>query len=122
MNGAWHFFNDNGTYNKGIWTGGAVGDIPVPGDYDADGREEPVIFRGGAWLFYNFTTGAAAGGVWTGTAGQPAPLDYDGDRTLDFTVYANGAWHFYRDDGSYLRGLWTGGVVGDRPISRRQLP
>ncbi|HEY7216183.1 MAG TPA: M12 family metallo-peptidase [Thermoanaerobaculia bacterium] len=127
QNGAWHFYYANGSYRKGIWTGGVAGDVPVPGDYNGDGVEEPVIFRGGAWLFYNFSTGAAAGGVWTGVPSfggqplQPAPLDYDGDGTLDFTVYTGGPWHFYRDDGSYLKGVWTGGVAGDKPISRRQL-
>ena len=123
QNGAWHFYNANGSYRKGIWTGGVAGDVPVPGDYNGDKVEEPVIFRGGAWLFYNFTTGAYDHGVWTGASGtlQPAPLDYDGDGTLDFTVYAGGPWHFYRDDGSYLKGVWTGGLAGDKPISRRQL-
>lgn len=32
-----------------------------------------------------------------------------------------GPWHFYGDDGSYLRGVWTGGVPDDRAISRRLL-
>jgi hypothetical protein len=127
QNGAWHFYNANGTYRKGIWTGGVAGDVPVPGDYNGDGVEEPVVFRGGAWLFYNFTTGASAGGVWTGVAAfggnplQPAPLDYDGDGSVDFTIYTGGPWHLFRDDGSYLRGSWTGGVPGDKPMSRRQL-
>jgi metallopeptidase family M12-like protein/VCBS repeat protein len=127
QNGSWHFYNDNGTYNKGIWTGGVAGDVPVPGDFNGDGREEPVIFRGGAWLFFNFTTGAYDHGVWTGSATyqgrplQPAPLDYDGDGTMDFTVYAGGPWHFFQDNGTYLKGIWTGGVAGDKPISRRQL-
>jgi len=127
QNGAWHFYNRDGTYFKGIWTGGVAGDIPVPGDYHGVGREEVVIFRGGAWLFFSLDTAAYTGGVWTGAAPyggqplQPAPLDLDGDGTLEFTVYAGGPWHFYNDDGTYLRGVWTGGVPGDRPISRRQL-
>ncbi len=126
-NGAWHFYNANGTYIKGIWTGGVVGDVPIPGDFDGDGREEVVVFRGGAWFFYNYTTGALDRSVFTGAATylgrplQPAPLDYDGDGTLDFTVYAGGPWHFFRDDGTYLRGIWTGGGATDKPISRRQL-
>ena len=52
--GAWHFYNHDGTYFKGIWTGGAAGDIPVPGNYHNVGREEVVIFRGGAWMFYSW--------------------------------------------------------------------
>ena len=52
---------------------------------------------------------------------MPAPLDLDGDGTLEFTVYGGGPWHFYNDDGSYIRGVWAGGLQGDLPISRRQL-
>jgi subtilisin family serine protease len=127
QNGAWHFYNHDGTYLKGIWTGGAAGDVPVPGDFDGVGHDEVVVFRGGAWLFYNFATAAPDHGVWTGAASylgrplQPAPLDLDGDGRLDFTVYAGGPWHFFNRDGSYLFGVWTGGVAGDKPISRRQL-
>jgi hypothetical protein len=117
-NGAWHFYNSDGSYNKGIWTGGVAGDLPVPGDYDGDGADDVVVYRGGAWLFYNFTTGAwdAAESRWTGGAGGciPAPMDYDGDGTADFTQLCNGGWHFYNDDGSYNKGIWTGGI-GDLP-------
>jgi hypothetical protein len=127
QNGPWHFYNHDGSYLKGIWTGGVAGDVPVAGDYDGVGRDQVVVFRGGAWLFYDFTTGAQDHGVWTGAASylgrplQPAPLDLDGDGKLDFTVYAGGPWHIFKHDGSYLRGVWTGGVAGDKPISRRQL-
>ncbi len=127
--GPWHFYNDNGTYNKGIWTGGVAGDIPVAGDYDGDGTDDVVVFRGGAWLFHDFATGAQTGGVWTGqpphwTGGTslPAPLDYDGDGRVEFTVYSGGPWHFYNDNGTYNKGIWTGGVSGDQAISRRLLP
>lgn len=125
--GPWHFYNRNGSYDRGIWTGGLTGDIPVPGDYDGSGTEEPVIFRGGAWLFMDVGTGKQTRGVWTGAVPfngaslQPAPVDIDGDGALELTVFAGGPWHFYNDDGSYRRGLWTGGVPGDRALSRRAL-
>ena len=130
-NGAWHFYNANGSYNKGIWTGGVAGDLPVPADYDGDGTDDVVVFRGGAWLFYDFATGAFDGtkSTWTGapphfTGGTslPAPLDYDGDGRADFSVYSGGAWHFYNSNGTYNKGIWTGGVAGDRALSRRLLP
>lgn len=129
QNGAWHFYKDDGTHDKGIWTGGVAGDVPVPGDYHGVGREEVVIFRGGSWLFYSLETQKqTSDSVWTGanaspdTPLQPAPLDLDGDGTLEFTVYAGGPWHFFEDDGTYRKGVWTGGVAKDQPISRRQLP
>jgi len=114
--GAWHFYNDNGTYLKGIWTGGVPGDLPVPADYDGDGDADVAVFRSGAWLFFDYNSGASTGGVWTGSAGTPLPLDYDGDRRADLSVYAGGPWHFYNDNGTYLKGIWTGGVAGDIPV------
>ena len=47
---------------------GVAGDRPVPADYDGDGTEDVVVFRGGAWLFYDFTTGAfdSMRSMWTG--------------------------------------------------------
>jgi hypothetical protein len=129
--GAWHFHNNNGSYNKGIWTGGAAGDLPVPADYDGDGIDDVVVFRGGAWLFYNFATGAydAAKSVWTGapphwTGGitLPAPIDYDGNGKVDFTVYSGGPWYFFNGNGTFNKGIWTGGVAGDQAISKRLLP
>ena len=131
VGGAWYFFNDNGTLNRAIWTGGVAGDIPVPADYDGDGDEDIVIFRNGAWLFFDFATGAwnESLSVWTGAPPHwhggtplPAPLDHDGDGDADFTVFSGGPWHFYNDDGTYQKGIWTGGVAGDQPISRRLLP
>jgi glucose/arabinose dehydrogenase len=129
--GTWHFYNDDGSYNKGIWTGGIAGDVPVPADYDGDGIEDIVVFRGGAWLFYDFTTGAfdsvkstwtGAPPHWTGGTSVPAPLDYDGDGKADFTVYSGGPWHFFNANGTYNKGIWTGGVIEDKAISRRLLP
>jgi len=129
--GPWHFFNDNGSYNKGIWTGAVAGDIPVSGDYDGDGTEDVVVFSGGAWQHFDFATGNYLPGSsvwtgqpphWTGVTSLPAPLDYDGDGELDYTVYSGGPWHFFNDNGSYNKGIWTGGAAGDQGLSRRLLP
>ncbi|HXU32925.1 MAG TPA: hypothetical protein VN851_20325 [Thermoanaerobaculia bacterium] len=120
--GAWHFYNTDGSYNKGIWVGNIAGLVPVPGDYVGNGIEAPVVFYTGAWVRYDFTTGAIAASVYTGPpTGSPAPLDYDGDGTLDFSVYDNGPWHFYNDNGTYRGGVFTGGGSNDKPISRRSL-
>jgi hypothetical protein len=127
--GPWHFYNRDGSYQKGIWTGSIPNDLPAAGDYDGDGREEVVVWRAGAWLFFSFATGGFERGIWTGapahaTGGRslPAPLDLDGDGRLDLTVYSGGPWHFYNRDGSYQKGIWTGAVPGDMGLSRRLLP
>ena len=129
--GPWYFFNHNGSYNKGIWIGGEPADIPVPADYDGNGVDDVAVFRNGAWLVFDFATGAWLPGRsvftgapphWTGGTTLPAPLDYDRDGKADFTVYSGGPWRFYNRDGSFRKGIWTGGVAGDQPISRRLLP
>jgi hypothetical protein len=119
-NGLWHFYDDDGSYNRGIWTGGVAGDRAAPADYDGDGKDEVVVFRNGAWHFFDFATGALARSVWTGAptfsgTPRPVPMDYDGDGAADFSVYSGGPWHFFNDNGSYNRGIWTGGVAGDVP-------
>ncbi len=125
--GPWFFFNADGSMNKGIWTGGVAGDMAVPGNYDGLGKDEIVIFRGGAWLFYDFTSGALTKGVWTGApifngTPLPSPLDFTGDGLADFTVFSGGPWFFFKSNGSMNSGIWTGGVDGDLPISNRYLP
>jgi hypothetical protein len=129
--GAWHFYNPNGSYTKGIWIGAVAGDIPVAGDYDGDGIDDVVVWRSGAWLWFDYATGNydAAKSVWTGapahfTGGTvlPAPIDTNGDGKLDRAVWSGGPWHFFNPNGSYLKGIWCGGVAGERPISRRPLP
>jgi hypothetical protein len=123
--GAWHFYNEDGSYNKGIWTGGMPGDQPAPADYDGDGDDDVVLFRNGAWLYHDFATGAyvESRSVWTGApphwqGGTPlaVPVDHDGDGRAEFTVFSGGAWHFFNDDGSYYRGIWTGADPADIPV------
>ncbi|HEV8240577.1 MAG TPA: NosD domain-containing protein [Thermoanaerobaculia bacterium] len=123
--GAWHFFDEAGAYVKGIWVG--PGAFPVPGDYDGDGHDDAMIFRDGVWSYYDFATGAYVPGksVYTGTPPHisggtttPEPLDVDGNGTLDFTLFAGGPWHFYNANGTYAKGIWTGGV-GEKPLSAR---
>ena len=123
---AWHFFNDNGSYLKGLYIGYADA-IPVPGDYDGNGVEEVVYFRGSAWWFVDFNTGQVTRGVFTGATSQngdplmPAPLDYDGDGSVDFTVFAGGAWVTFTDTGSVRSIFSTGNVHNDLAMSRRDL-
>ena len=37
---------------------GVSTDVPVPGDYDGDGKDEPAIYRNGTWWVLRSTAGA----------------------------------------------------------------
>jgi hypothetical protein len=69
---------------------GATSDVPVPGDYDGDGKTDAVIFRPATGLWYGPRTGAAQIVIQMvlGQAGDvPIPGDYDGDGKTDPAVY-----------------------------------
>jgi bacillolysin len=120
----WRMSSDDWIYDLGwivddvrIYTCGLPRQAPV--DFDGSGTSDVVVYSGGAWLFFDFDTGALDFGrsKWTGMPGScvPAPMDYDGDGKDEFSQLCDGAWLFYNDDGSLNKGIWTGGVAGDLP-------
>jgi hypothetical protein len=79
----WFAPNGGGAFQTYL---GAPGDIPVPGDYDGDGKTDAVIFRPSTGLWFGVQTGGSGIVVQTqfGQAGDiPIPDDYDGDGKTD---------------------------------------
>ncbi len=55
---------------------GQTGDVPVPGDYDGDGRDDLAVFRNGTW-FLNQSTSGFSGLQFGVSSDQPVPDAYN---------------------------------------------
>ena len=64
--------SSNGAQTAVGW-GGAPQDIPVPGDYDGDGKTDEAVYRNGVWFILRSSDGAGIGITWGGAA-QDIPL------------------------------------------------
>jgi hypothetical protein len=100
---------------------GATTDIPVPGDYDGDGKTDAVIFRPGTGLWYGPRTGAAQIVIQMvlGQAGDiPIPGDYNGDGKTDAAIYRPSTGLFFAAfSGGGVKSS-TFGAPGDVPVPR----
>jgi hypothetical protein len=86
------------------WPG--IGDTPVPGDYNGDGKSDPAIWRGsaGVWIIpmspafstYQFFS-------WGATGDTPVAADVDGDLQSDIGYWrpSTGVWGFLQSTYGY---------------------
>ena len=127
----WRHFPNSG-YPGGMWwiinshdwsvTGaqwGQEGDIPVPCDYDHDGKSDLAVFRPSDGTWHITFSGGSYGTYYLGLQGDvPVPGDYDGDGTCQLAAWhpANGQWSVLGDsyDDPYYWSVIVG-QAGDIP-------
>src|SRR5436853_497189 len=101
----------------------ALGDTPVVGDFDGDGKADPGIWRAsmGIWIIplssTNYTTFIFA--QWGQQGDVPIVADFDGDEKADLAFYRDGTWGVLKSSQGYSLGsaqFFSWGGVGLPPI------
>ena len=128
-NGVWYIMNPDGTIQNATQWGVAY-DIPVPGDYDGDGRVDFAVYRpddtatiedecqgGCSWFILKSSDGNWLTPQFGLSADKVVPADFDGDGRTDIAVFrpSTNTWHIVKSsDNTYYPVPF--GQNGDVPI------
>jgi glucose/arabinose dehydrogenase len=113
------------------WGNSSLGDRPMLGDFDGDGRADPVVWRAstGVWFWLTSSTQYAYAGQhqrdWGRASLGDVPLlgDFDGDGRSDIAVWRaqNGTWFWLTSSSGYAGGgtkPWGSSSLGDIPVMK----
>jgi hypothetical protein len=117
--GVWYTLLSTGSYTSTQW--GLSTDVPVPGEYDGDGKMDYAVWRPSTGVWYvllSATPGSYSGIQWGMETDKPVPGDYDLDGKTDIAIWrpSSGVWYVLPSGspGTYTATQW--GTNGDAPI------
>jgi len=116
--GDWHVSGSSAGYFVFHW--GNATDIPVPADFDGDGKTDYAVFRGssGTWyIYYSNPNNPYLVQNWGNYGDQPTVADYDGDGKADVSVWrpSNGVWYNYKSSTGGYESV-SFGVTDDQAV------
>jgi hypothetical protein len=134
--GTWFWLTSSSGYNYASagsrqWGNTNLGDVPLAGHFDGDGKADLAIWRAstGTWYWLTSSSGynyASAGSQqWGNLALGDVPLlaDFDGDRKADLGVWraSTGTWYWLRSSSAYAHAAagsvqWGNASLGDTPL------
>jgi FG-GAP-like repeat len=109
----------NGSIAKSVAYGAAgPNGLPVPRDYDGDGKSDPAVWNVETGLWTIFNSSKATTQTYFGIAGDiPVPADYDGDGYADVAVWRPTGFHWYLAGASDIPwGYVFGSTTADIPV------
>ena len=134
--GTWYWLTSSSGYNAAAagarqWGNASLGDVPLVGDIDGDGKADLMVWRASTATFYwltsssGFSYGAAGQRQWGNVALGDVPIlgDFDGDGRTDLAVWrqSTGTWLWVTSSSAYTSGgsvQWGSAAHNDRRFLR----